>query len=162
MIGRSSRSERSSKRRVLASDVNPALLARALKSASQAMKDIDSTTEKRPNKYGNEKTSDGYDSKKEKRVTEETEALVRARASGFENVSAIRKQVAFTLIPTIRGDSGKVLERSVKYVADLVLDRADGSMSVYDLKSEITRKNRAYVIKRKLMLHVHGLRIIEC
>lgn len=138
------------------------MLERALKSASQAIKDLDATTPKRTNKYGNEKTSDGYDSKKEKRVTEEIEALVRARASGFENVSAIRKQVAFTLIPIIKDDAGKVLERSVRYVADLVLDRADGSMSVYDIKSEITRKNRAYVIKRKLMLHVHGLKIIEC
>lgn len=91
----------------------------------------------------------------------EIELRVRACEQGFADVVEIQRQRAFELIPPQTDERGAVVERAVKYVADLVLVRADGKLSVYDVKSEITRKNPAYVIKRKLMLHVHQISIIE-
>lgn len=148
-----------SKRRVLISDINPALLRKAFSDAPCAALN---TSKKKKSKYGNEKTEDGFDSRKEKRVVKEIELMVRARAKGYENVVSVDRQKAFVLIPSQFDPDGKVIERELKYVADLVLIRGDGAMSVYDVKSVATRKNRAYIIKRKLMLHVHGVRIIEC
>lgn len=52
-------------------------------------------------------------------------------------------------------------ERAVHYEADFVVLFADGHSEVIDTKSEPTRKNRVYVLKRKLMLERHGIRIIE-
>ncbi|GAB4464458.1 MAG: hypothetical protein OHK0044_01870 [Burkholderiaceae bacterium] len=52
---------------------------------------------------------------------------------------------------------GRVVERAVKYIADFVYTK-DGKMVVEDTKGCRTRD---YVIKRKLMLYVHGIRILE-
>lgn len=142
--------------RITAKDVNPDLLKRALVNSP-----VSCVRRRRP-KYGNEKTDDGFDSKKESRIVREIEMLVRAREKGFEDVVEIQRQRAFELIPSQKNERGVVVERPVKYVADLVLVRKSGALSVYDVKSEITRKNPAYVIKRKLMLYMHGISIIEC
>ena len=62
------------------------------------------------------------------------------------------------LIPTQKDQrTGKVLEREVKYVADFVyLD--EGFTVVEDTKGV---KTKDYIIKRKLMLKEHGIRIKE-
>ena len=52
-----------------------------------------------------------------------------------------------------------LIERSCRYVADFVYtDRATGRTVVEDTKGFRTKE---YIIKRKLMLHVHGIRIKE-
>jgi len=58
-------------------------------------------------------------------------------------ISDLQRQVAFELIPA-SGD-----ERGVSYRADFVYQE-DGRTVVEDVKSEATRKDRAYIIKRKM------------
>ena len=73
-------------------------------------------------------------------------------------ISDLRRQVPFTLIPVQKDkDTGKVIEREVKYVADFVYTM-DGKTVVEDTKG---MKTPEYIIKRKLMLKEHGIRIEE-
>jgi hypothetical protein len=53
-----------------------------------------------------------------------------------------------------------VIEQAAVYTADFVYIE-DGVKVVEDCKSEYTRKEKDYVLRRKLMLHVHGIRIVE-
>ena len=103
-------------------------------------------------KYHNTKTTlDGitFDSKKE--ATRYAELKLLSRSGLIQN---LRLQVPFELIPKQAG------ERAVKYIADFVYDE-NGETVVEDTKSEITRANPTYILKRKLLLWVHGLRIKE-
>jgi hypothetical protein len=75
--------------------------------------------------------------------------------------------VEFELIPAqrepdtvgVRGGvkRGKVIEQAVKYVADFVYEE-NGKLIVEDTKGFRTKD---YIIKRKLMLWVHGIQIKE-
>lgn len=108
---------------------------------------------KRP-KYGNRKVvRDGitFDSAKEARRW--SELLLLERVGAIQN---LQRQVKYQLIPSQR-IAGKVVERACCYVADFVYDR-DGETIVEDTKGF---KTPEYVIKRKLMLWVHHIRIIE-
>lgn len=111
------------------------------------------------NKFGAIKTTtvDGvkHDSKKEAKRWLELNLLQRAG-----EISDLQRQVPFELIPAQYID-GKCVERSVKYVADFVYTTRNGLEVVEDTKSHATRKNKDYVIKRKAMLFVHGVRIKE-
>lgn len=51
-------------------------------------------------------------------------------------------------------------ELPVTYVADFVYYQ-DGEQVVEDCKSDFTRKEKDYIIKRKLMLHKHHIKIYE-
>ena len=101
-------------------------------------------------KFGNKKTG-RYDSKKE---------AARARELRFLQMDGqirnLQEQVKFELIPSQR-ENGKVVERACSYVADFVYER-NGQQVVEDTKGFRTKD---YIIKRKLMLHVHGIRIVE-
>lgn len=91
------------------------------------------------------------------------------RASGQENarycvlhllekagkISNLREQVRYEIIPKQPG------ERAAHYVADFVYTNEQGETVVEDAKSDFTRKLPVYVLKRKLMLHVHGIKIAE-
>lgn len=116
-------------------------------------------------KYGSKKvTVDGvtFDSQKEYRRFRELSLLERAG-----KVTDLQRQVKFVLIPAqyepdtigVRGGvkRGKLLEREVSYVADFVYTE-DGKRIVEDTKGF---KTKDYIIKRKLMLYVHGIRIKE-
>lgn len=106
------------------------------------------------NKYGSRKiTRDGmnFDSLKEYRRFVELRLLERAG-----KVTDLKRQVKFELIPSQR-ISGKVVERSCTYVADFVYQE-NGEKIVEDTKGF---KTKDYIIKRKLMLWVHGIRIKE-
>ena len=73
-------------------------------------------------------------------------------------ISDLREQVPFLLIPAHRFDDGS-LERACKYIADFVYtDNDSGDTIVEDTKGVRTKE---YVIKRKLMLYIHGIRIRE-
>lgn len=71
-------------------------------------------------------------------------------------ISDLRRQVRYELVPSQRND-GKVIERPIFYVADFVYTE-NGQTIVEDVKGV---KTDAYIIKRKLMLYVHGIRIRE-
>ena len=107
----------------------------------------------RQNKY-HARSSGGYASRKEHRRANELQLMQRAGS-----ISNLREQVSYELIPPQRGTDGKVLERACTYIADFVYtDNATGQTIVEDTKGFRTKE---YIIKRKLMLHVHGIRITE-
>lgn len=106
------------------------------------------------NKYRNVK-SDGFDSQKEKRRYDELLWLEKAG-----KITNLQRQVPFILIPRQDDENGKMIERPVTYISDFVYQQ-DGQQIVEDVKSAITRKNKDYVIKRKMMLFIHGIRLHE-
>jgi hypothetical protein len=110
-------------------------------------------------KYRNQKqkTKQGtFDSKKEHSRYGELKILEEAGI-----ISALQTQVWFEVVPRqIDEKTGKVTERASRYIADFVYMQ-DGKMVVEDTKSPITRMEPAYVLKRKLMLLVHGVKIVE-
>lgn len=112
-------------------------------------------------KYGNKKVDvDGitFDSKKEMRRWLELDAMAKAG-----EISDLQRQVSFELIPSQRID-GKVVERSCGYIADFCYRDKGGSLVVEDVKGYRNPNSAGYakfVIKRKLMLWIHGIRIRE-
>lgn len=104
------------------------------------------------NKYHAQR-SGGYASRKEHRRANELRLMQRAGL-----ISNLREQVAFEVIPVQRGTDGKVIERACSYIADFVYTDEHGNTVVEDTKG---LKTKEYIIKRKLMLHVHGIRISE-
>lgn len=53
------------------------------------------------------------------------------------------------------------IEQNAEYTADFVYRDKDGNKIVEDVKSEATRKEKDYVLRRKMMLHLLGIRIKE-
>lgn len=111
-------------------------------------------------KYKNKKAIvDGieFDSKKEAARYQELKVLVAAG-----RISDLKRQVKFTLIPSQRID-GKVVERECYYIADFVYNE-NGKEVVEDVKGYRNPQSAGYakfVIKRKMMLHLYGIRIKE-
>ncbi len=108
-------------------------------------------------KYNNVKYG-GCDSLREYRRLKELELMQK---KGL--ISSLKKQVPFELIPSQRENpnnpKSKLLERSVKYIADFMyLREKDKALVVEDAKGMRTKE---YIIKRKLMLYVHGIAITE-
>lgn len=116
-------------------------------------------------KYHAIKTN-GFDSRKEARRYEELLLLQRAG-----QISDLKTQVPYELIPAQYEiyerygkngnrlkDGAKLIERACVYVADFVYKDSTGKTVVEDSKGVRTAD---YVIKRKLMLKVHGIRIYE-
>lgn len=99
-------------------------------------------------KFGNVKTEDGYDSRREARRAQVLRIMEKAG-----EISELREQVRYELVPKQDG------ERSVHYVADFSY-RQNGELVVEDVKSEAT-KTPVYILKRKLLLFRHGIRIKE-
>jgi hypothetical protein len=103
-----------------------------------------------------------FDSKKEYRRFCELSALEKAG-----KIQNLERQVKFTLIPTQREPDtigsrggvkvGKLLERELAYFADFMY-MEDGKWIVEDVKGLRTTD---YIIKRKLMLYIHKIRIRE-
>lgn len=103
-----------------------------------------------------------FDSRKEFRRYEELQLLQQAG-----EIKNLRRQVKFVLIPTQREPNiigprggvkkGRLLERECAYIADFVYTE-NGETVVEDTKG---MKTKDYIIKRKLMLYVHNIRIRE-
>ena len=103
-----------------------------------------------------------YDSKKEMR--RHLQLLDMDRAG---EITDLQRQVKFVLIPAQREPDtigsrggvkkGRLIERECAYVADFVYNQ-NGKRVVEDTKGVRTKD---YIIKRKLMLWVHGIRIKE-
>lgn len=119
-------------------------------------------------KYKNQKaTVDGvfFDSKKEARRYAELKMLQKAG-----EIQNLELQKPFELIPAQYGsyarygkngkrlkDGKRCVEKSCVYKADFVYTE-NGKLVVEDTKGMRTKD---YIIKRKLMLYVHGIRIKE-
>lgn len=106
-----------------------------------------------------------FDSRREARRWRELQVLVR-----LGKISNLRRQVRFVLIPAQyeqyerygkKGqrlkDGRRLLERECAYVADFVFDY-NGRTVVEDAKGVRTKD---FLIKKKLMLWVHGIRVRE-
>jgi hypothetical protein len=105
-------------------------------------------------KYGNRAVTlngEKFDSHKEARRYGELVLLERAG-----QISNLERQVRFELIPSQYRD-GKCVERAAHYIADFVY-MEDGKKVVEDTKGFRTKD---YILKRKLMLMVHNIRIKE-
>lgn len=99
------------------------------------------------------RTADGvFDSQKEYRRWCELKLLQKAG-----HITDLERQVRYELVPSQRGEDGKVVEKSVNYIADFRY-RENGNLVVEDTKGVRTAD---YIIKRKLMLFRHGIRIKE-
>lgn len=120
------------------------------------------------NKYQAIKTYvDGieFDSRKEARRYQDLLLLQRAGV-----ILNLERQVKFELIPAqyeeierygVRGQKLKpqrrIIEYPVNYIADFIYEE-NGKKVVEDTKGV---KTKDYIIKRKLMLYIHGIRIKE-
>ena len=110
---------------------------------------------RRYNKFHAKKTTVGdkrFDSQKE---SIRYMGLCAKEARG--EIRDLRTQVKFVLIPAQRGEDGRVIERECAYYADFVY-YDNGQMVVEDVKG---MKTPEYIIKRKLMLQIYGIRIKE-
>ncbi len=120
----------------------------------------------RKSKYANTKIEvDGivFDSKKEAKRYQELKLL-----EDRGEIKNLQRQVKYILVPkqteeptvTKAGKTkpGKVIERECAYVADFVYEDPVRGLVVEDTKGFRTPD---YVIKRKLMLYLHGIRISE-
>lgn len=95
-----------------------------------------------------------FDSKREFERWCELSLLQRGKA-----ITDLKRQVKFELIPAQKDENGKVIERAVTYIADFTyIDRKTGRTVVEDAKGVRTKE---YIIKRKLMLYIHGIQIRE-
>lgn len=113
-------------------------------------------------KYRNRKvTMDGitFDSVREYNRWRELQLLERGGV-----ISELERQKEYVLIPaqyeTIAEDGRNkrvCVERACTYKADFVY-RQDGKLIVEDSKG---LKTKDYIIKRKLMLYIHGIKIKE-
>lgn len=126
------------------------------------------------NKYGNRQVvinGEHFDSRLEARRYQELLLLERAG-----KITELYRQVEFELIPAQyeEYETGKIikrgplkgqprvkrrcLEKACKYIADFTYNDENGEYIVEDTKGDRTDK---YIIKRKLMLYLHGIKIRE-
>lgn len=107
---------------------------------------------KKKGKYKAEKIN-GYDSKREYRRSVDLKALQQ-----IGQIRKLKEQVKYELIPAQRGPDGKVIERAIAYIADFVYEDREGNVIVEDAKGFQTP---VFVMKRKMMLWFHGIRVVE-
>lgn len=109
------------------------------------------------NKYRNKKTEvDGilFDSKREAERWCELKLMERAGL-----ITDLFRQFPIKLIPAQKDENGKVIERAVGYVADFVYTNKETGKTIYeDVKGVRTKE---YLLKRKMCLYFHGIRIKE-
>lgn len=120
-------------------------------------------------KYGNTKTmfnGTEYDSKRER---DRHIFLLDAERRGV--ISDLKRQVTFHLLPaqyetvekqlkTKTKEVSVCVERAVDYKADFTYIK-DGQLVVEDCKISKTLMPKEYVLKRKMMLYFHGIKIKE-
>lgn len=118
------------------------------------------------NKYSADKVVyDGIEFASKREARRYRDLVLLAKAG---EITDLRMQVKYQLIPAQREPDtigpkggrrpGKLIEHEVSYVADFVYRDKDGNEIVEDTKGFRTKE---YIIKRKLMLWVHGIRVEE-
>ena len=109
-----------------------------------------------PSKYGNKRTKlDGINFDSEKEAGRYADLLMMQKAG---IISSLERQKPFELQPAFY-DSDGIKHQPIKYVADFVYMQ-DGKQVIEDVKSDGTRKNQVYKLKKKMMLY-HGWEIKE-
>lgn len=123
---------------------------------------------KKGNKYHNNKVivdGQSFDSQKEARRFRELKLM---ESAGM--IHGLTRQKKFVLIPAQREPDtvgkrggikkGKLIERECAYYSDFSYYDKEGNEVVEDVKSPATR-TKDYILKRKMMMYVHGIRIRE-
>ena len=99
-------------------------------------------------KYGNKKTVLGnvvYDSQKEANRAFELALLLKGGV-----IKNLERQKRFEIVPKTKD------ERAVFYQADFVYQEVEsGKLICEDVKSDATRKDKVYIIKRKLFKYLY-------
>ena len=101
---------------------------------------------KAKSKYNNTKTEVDnikFDSKKEALRFQELSMLQEAGV-----IKNLERQKRFEVVPKTKD------ERAVFYVSDFVYEQ-NGKLIAEDVKSDITKKNSTYIIKRKLFKYLY-------
>lgn len=125
------------------------------------------------NKYGNRQVViDGipFDSRREANRWRELLLLQRAGA-----IRGLDRQVKFELIPAQYEtferysdktekrlkDGKRLVENACTYIADFVYEERIGDTWKKVVEDAKGCRTKEYILKRKLMLYVHGIRIVE-
>lgn len=85
----------------------------------------------------------------------EAECYLRVKASGL--VFGLQPQ--WEIIPSQVGPSG-LRYRAANYTADFILHRGTSEW-VVEVKGKSTAAEADYVLRKKLMLHVHNIEVVE-
>lgn len=95
--------------------------------------------------------------------TDNTEPLVfdtRKQATEFCRLHKIKLNNIIPIVEDVEVYKDVVQEKKMVYTADFVYYK-DGQKVVEDAKSDFTRKQKDYVQRRKLMLWIHKIKILE-
>lgn len=104
-------------------------------------------------KYKNKRTI--YDGIKFDSIKERDYYIVLKDREKKGEIVALKHQSKFELIPKQDG------ERAVNYIADFdYFDRQLNQRIIVDVKSKVTKLS-TYIIKRKLMLFIYKIKIVE-
>ena len=131
----------------------------AMKAAKKEIRKVPEVQEpvQKHQKYGNKKVKrDGiiFDSAKEERRYLDLKFMMQT-----EQILNLVLQPIFILAPSVILHGRK--KPALRYVADFQYTKSDGSVIVEDVKSKITKENRAYRIKIHLMASVHQIAVLE-
>ena len=86
------------------------------------------------------------------------ELLVMQKAGQIRDLEC---HPSYEVLPAQETPAGKRNFRPVVYTPDFRYKRADGTEVVEEVKSEYTRKEKDYVIRRKLILYTLGIYVEE-
>lgn len=109
------------------------------------------------NKYKNKKCE--YNGIKFDSIRERNYYIKLEGWQKFGLIKDLKMQVPFVLIETFKLEDKTY--RQIKYVADFTYTTQDGKYHVVDVKSEATRKDKTYQLKKKLLAWRYGLEIEE-
>ena len=125
------------------------------------------------NKYGNRKVIvDGIPFDSQREANRWRELLLLQRAGAIRNLD---RQVNFELIPAQYEtferysdktgkrlkDGKRLVEKACTYIADFVYEERIGDTWKKVVEDAKGCRTKEYILKRKLMLYVHGIRIVE-
>jgi hypothetical protein len=109
---------------------------------------------KKKNKYGNKRCEYNGIKFQSKKEMERWKELILLQFCN--EISDLKRQERFEIMPRYEN------QRPTYYVADFVyFDNKSENCIIEDVKSEATRKNKVYILKKKLMKLYWGIDIVE-
>ena len=107
-------------------------------------------------KYHNKKCE--YKGLKFDSLKERNHYIVLEHLEKTGQIKDLKRQVKFELQPSFKLN-GKTI-RAINYIADFTYLK-DGILVIVDVKSEITRKDKVYILKKKMFQYKYGMDIVE-
>ena len=107
-------------------------------------------------KYHNKKCE--YKGLKFDSLKERNHYIILEHLEKTNQIKDLKRQVKFELQPSFKLN-GKTI-RAINYIADFTYLK-DGVLVVVDVKSEITRKDKVYILKKKMFQYKYGMDIVE-